>query len=94
MHVDAMTVSIACVRKMNVPELMPLHCHVCDIAELALIGELKAIFAPQAGITLAVTGQSDASHSRGLVEELELPLTAGYACVLNRQLLRTGTCPP
>ena len=77
MHVDAMTVSIACVRKMNVFELMPLHCHVCDIAELALISELKAIFAPQTGVTFAVTGQSDASHSRGLVEKLESPLTAG-----------------
>ena len=77
MHVDAMTVSIACVGKMNVLELMALHGYVCDIAELALIGKLEAVFAPKTGLALAITGQSYTDHSHGLVEKLELALTAG-----------------
>ena len=94
MHVDAMTIGIACVRKMNVLQLMPLHGHVRDIAELALIGELEAILAPKTGIALAGAGHFYTGHSSSLVKELELPLTAGQACVLDSQLLRTGTCPP
>lgn len=79
MHIDAIPFAIARIGEMHPFKRMTAHRDSRSVPVLALIGELKPVFAQKTTGPRATACGSHFNDSNGLIQKLQLSLPAGLA---------------